>query len=649
MQSFDRETTLLGEDRVLGRSTPREQAIHSHATREKVFQISRSQSETASKRNPPETAFSNVTTNAQLSTMLDKLLSDPSLDHVVRFGTIAALMRRAVFYHESFEELSGTQDRLLSFTDLLQKSLKTYTDLFSSEESAKSAAKFRTALLLAAQDEEGSFTSAAAEYVELLEPRIPITALLERATEELSLAPVTSIRRSGDKLMLWSARKSSEQIKNVAAVRKDELGVKRWIAERVNRWSLSEEVAVKTTRHQQTAAGATWADYISYAGETLAAARGYDRSVVKELQDLVSDRVREAVKLKKTDPAAGAAYLAAIFTEVEDRFDKFANAFGQGFRMALQSDIEEMRRQLYFYQGLLYGLYEGLADSTDLLIKTCELVVIGAIFTPLTAVDFIAGTIYQLLKDIWDLCYGIYWIFTHLGEIAESIQKGINGLSSALSFVASLPIKQLLPLIRGAGKSVGPIDFAPYYKEFGHFIGKMITGGTLDFLLRDAKKFDLMKNSAWDNLVAAATYFFNWGAFLGPLVVEIIIAIYTGGAGLLAAVEKGGSELFIRISGKLYQLIQKMLKAFEKSMTKILGSFSELPGLTEKINDFVVKNINDILPMIRKGLKVDPEELTDTFKWLKEICEPAELVEFICNLLVAAFGPPPAEAPPSNE
>ncbi len=387
----------------------------------------------------------------------------------------------------------------------------------------------------------------------------------------------------------------------------------------------------------QTAPSATlsWGDYIKTKGQQLLMAAFGSSSVLKDLDTLINNATADAEAKNSVLP------LTKLIDTIIADIDKYASAFGRGFQLAIQNNINSFKYNVYFLKGLICGLYEAATseETKSLLGSVIQVVVVGLILNPVTGVVFIAGTLGQILYDLYSFGAGLWGLFTNLGEIAATCQGYITMLWNAFIGFLNLPHLEILKGLAGAAKTAGPsvFDFLKtafpenpelIYEQIGHFIGATLFEGTVDFFFKEAKGFSLLSTSLWDNLTIYATYFFNWGRFIGPLILEIIVSAVTG-VGTLELIGKNGAKLLAKYAPKLIDACKEFIQLVIRIVVQVAG----------KMKDTFFTYLPKLSKLINKGVDLADDAINKIFEWTLLFCEPADIIEFILSMIAAVFEP----------
>lgn len=599
-------------------------------------------------RSVPDMIYPAVKTPEDVETTLQYLFTEPRLSHAQRFGSVAALLRRAVILSDVYPAAESFQHKFYAFTEQLMSAIRSYTDAFSRNSGTGDFTAFRTAIFLAAADDSYAFTSVACSYEET---RMPEQKLLreDAVTEEkaVSFLPVGQYIVQGvKKLVLWTETQTRTGTREKMSSTLPVAALAEWATREAERWLSDPAPVQQAAENYQVSSRTSWKDYLEYAGKTLTGNLFSGAGVFAEIEKTVGQKVEAAFALKgkflADGSSAGGAELVSVIDEIYADLDRYTAAFGAGMRIFVQQQIDSIRYNVAFTKGLLWGLYDGFTGEIELLVKAAVIAVCGVVLYILTGLDFIAGALYQIVIDLRDICYAIWYVFSHLEEIGQQISQFFSGVQSGLDLFLSLPFTEIFKSLGGA---VGQTDFAPYFGQFGSFIGSMISGGTLRFLFEDARPFDPFGKSIWENLKIIANYYFRWGAFIGPLIIEVIVAFYTGGAGTMEIIGKNGARYLARASGWIYKFITDLVATLAKAYKQLDG----LITFARKVAEIIRDNVAEVMKLVKKGVDFIPDQLKTIFHWLYDMVEPYELLEFFLGLLAAAYGPPPAEAPANTE
>jgi len=269
--------------------------------------------------------------------------------------------------------------------------------------------------------------------------------------------------------------------------------------------------------------------------------------------------------------------------------------------------------------------------------KIGELAVSGALFGQL---PFLIGTIYQIIYDIINTIIQVvkfaYWslsgIFSYLMTPSEDEEENhIVADKSVLEmflfdfnlenfFFEDVPnlIKLFAEMAQAAIDS-----FIEHASEYGTAVGKIISDGVIfivDGALSLMTKSYPKKPTILNRLIWNATQWFNIGALLGPIIVDIALMVCSGGGtGIFSAAAKLGKVGkigdFFRFVGKTKNLIEKAAffskwkkiipKALEELIEKILRQMWALIGEVRDTFMFVIKFVNAKLGDVLKKRDID--------------------------------------------
>lgn len=388
----------------------------------------------------------------------------------------------------------------------------------------------------------------------------------------------------------------------------------------------------------------SWPLYIEHVGKTLYTPAGGRPDKIAELYALINAAAKSAKDDKSAKP------LHDLLDKVIDNIQAYADGFGPGFGKYTEIKLKELKYKVYFFKGLLSGLLEACIakENWSLLFSAAQLVIVGCVLSPATGTAFIAGTLYQIGMDIYSMLDTIYRIVTNLDAIRDKVISILEGMKSVVNTFLQLDYGAMLEKLPDAMKAAGDAlksfnqgggeqTLLDMIEGFGHFIGAGVVTGTINFFLEDARGFDLLTNTLWNNAGIAWNYFFNWGAFIGPLILEIIISLTTG-VGTIELIGKNGAKLLARVAPRLYEAIKLVF-------TKVLQFIVRIAG---ELKDLFVDNIYKIFKLVNDKLDIPAEKIKAAFEWLCEFCEPADLAEFVFGLIDALFLPSDEKAAESG-
>lgn len=307
--------------------------------------------------------------------------------------------------------------------------------------------------------------------------------------------------------------------------------------------------------------------------------------------------------------------------------------------------VRNFRYQVAFTKGLCAGLCRSAIDEKNLGLvgSAVQLNICGLALTPVSSAAFLAGAVYQIFCDIRDLicaiiklCQNADVILAKITDIGHRLWTALTAFIDAAFEVtseqAASAFETAWSLLTSLHESLEGSDFTSTFEDVGLYLGEMLFTAPLNFVLGEARAFDLLNKGVLENFATLWWYFFGWGKFLGPLVIEIVVTAVTG-VGLVELLGKNSVKLVARLAPKVVELVQEFVKA----------TISMVGKAATELADEVMKFLPELLGYLKK-LDV-PADAKVALEWLGTLFSPADVIELVLSLLAAFFAPPTANVP----